>query len=177
MEKNNTEEPISGEQPIVLTPLHWAVYDALIAFHDYDPNRATVSQRDLCDAVNYTMRRKGYADRLNYRPTVQNGGEGRNHDGCSRLWQIIDDLNNSPRVDKIIISKNYTYHIANRKEAEAYHMSLIDKLVKYRDRAKIVFDKVQRDGQGKIVNNADKPIREGNKQFYETFFKEGNKDD
>ena len=68
------------------------------------------------------------------------------HDKCSRLWNIIQEINNE--VEQIIIIDSFKYKIATREESEKYldhewKNRIVPKLSRYYQKVR----KIKKDGQ------------------------------
>ena len=102
--------------------------------------------------------------------TVKTGGVDNWHNPCPTLSTDVEAINNSPLVDRLIIVEDNTYRLAT-SEAEA--QTMIDecerKIIFYSNRKAIYKMKMARDGQGKTVNNADRPMNDKCEQFHNTY--------
>ncbi len=103
MEEENKLTPL--EERIVMT----------IARKSYskDPFNRWTTQRELVDAVEDDL-------------TIIDKLEWNDHDynHCRRIWTIINNLNQSGKLEKIIVTKDYKYKLGTKKECEAYFKKL-----------------------------------------------------
>lgn len=90
---------------------------------------------------------------------------------CRHLTYAIDLINESTEVDKIIIYKNGLYKLATEDEARDYVNKLNIKWKKQVIREQKIMLKINRDQQGKLLSNQNKPIDASSKakEFHETY--------
>lgn len=132
-----------------LTPRQWALYRLLQS----DTNR-WFTQREICDAV------EGY----NY---VENPKATNDH--CSPIGADKRAINENPRVDQIIVMKDYKFKIATLEEYKEERRSHINRLLAQKRQIEAMDAKFERDGQGKLFNSVFNELKENDKHFYETF--------
>lgn len=133
-----------------LTTRQWELYNFI-------KNNDGVSQEDICQNI------AGYV--WNDNPKV--------HDNCLSIWRDVEQLNNSPEIEKVIIrNKENLYKLCEtREEILDYVNGQKNKLIRAAIRLRVASNKLKLDGQMKIISTKDDPI-DGNSQardFVETF--------
>lgn len=94
------------------------------------------------------------------------------HDPCSALRRDVEEINRNPEFDRVIICENNCYKLAERpEELEGMIKRIDDKLSYYSSLKSIIESKKNRNGQGKVVNNDDKPMTERCEQFHSAYGK------
>lgn len=141
-------EPLGDD----LTPRQWALYNLL----NSDTNKWW-TQREICDAI----------------PSYHWIDDDRNH--CAEIGSDRRFINNSQRVDKIIVTKKHCFKIATVEEYIEDRNRHIRRLKTEVEQIKAMDFKCNRDGQVKFMNNALEELKPENEQFHETFV--GEKDD
>lgn len=142
-----------------LTPRQWRLLD-LIKNNSINEHRKT-TQKEICDKLGewgYKWKEKS----------------GENHDHCSTIWNDIKDINLSYETDKLIISDNFEYWIGNEQETKEYIDSLWNELEGRLIRYWAFLKKVERNGQGQLIDRKGNPISENSKarDFIESYGKE-----
>lgn len=98
--------------------------------------------------------------------------EHNRHDPCSALRSDVEAINRNPKFERIIICKDNKYKLASNKEEAGSMIERIDKKLAYYGSLKsIIMDKMNRNGQGKTVDNDDNPMSEGSEQSHKTYGK------
>lgn len=94
------------------------------------------------------------------------------HDPCSALRADIEAINRNPKFERIILCKGNKYKIASSREEAYFAINRIDKKLAYYGSLKsIIMDKMNRNGQGKTVDNDDNPMSEASEQTHKTYGK------
>lgn len=142
-----------------MTKTHWAIYNAL--------KEGAMTQKELCSRVNSILGEK--ALRFNERATNCKNDERGDH--CKPLLKYVREINESPEVDRIIITKKYVYKLGDEVECINYHRYLQEKAFKMYKRASAIWMKIKKNGQGKLVSNQGKEIDEKSKakRFVDTY--------
>lgn len=100
---------------------------------------------------------------------------------CSSIQQHIIEINECDEIEKIILYKNQTYKLAsNKKEAEKFiKKKLLLKACRIFKRYWQQLDKINKDGQGKLLSNKGNPIDEKSKarKYVEAFVNEALEDE
>ena len=148
---------MSKEKEIKLNTRQWKFYNYLKeqAFEDGD---RWVSKWEISVAItDYEYNNSPYA-----------------HDECSTMNGDRLAINNSQEVDKLILVDNNCFKIANLDEAIEMRNDYYNQAMRLLGKMSIIANKIDRDGQGKLISNQNKPIDETSKarEFYETFIKE-----
>lgn len=111
---NKKRKAIKTMEETRLTPLEERIV-MTIARKSYskDPDNRWTTQRELVDAVDSDL-------------TVEDKLEWNDHDynHCRRIWTIINNLNQTGRLEKIIVTKDYKYKLGTKKECQAYFKKL-----------------------------------------------------
>lgn len=148
---------MSKEKEIKLNTRQWKFYNYLKeqAFEDGD---RWVSKWEISVAItDYEYNNSPYA-----------------HDECSTMNGDRIVINNSQEVDKLILVDNNCFKIAKLDEAIEMRNDYYNQAMRLLGKMSIIANKIDRDGQGKLISNQNKPIDETSKarEFYETFIKE-----
>lgn len=148
---------MSKEKEIKLNTRQWKFYNYLKeqAFEDGD---RWVSKWEISVAItDYEYNNSPYA-----------------HDECSTMNGDRIAINNSQEVDKLILVDNNCFKIAKLDEAIEMRNDYYNQAMRLLGKMSIIANKIDRDGQGKLISNQNKPIDETSKarEFYETFIKE-----
>ncbi len=136
-----------------MTSRQWRLYDFI---KERTIQGDTLTQKDICDNLTEYV----YNDRPN--------------DKCPMIWRDVDFINHSLEVEKIIVVDKFTYRIGTREESEAYAEKLLIGAVKKFKRYWSVYNKIRKDGQGKLISNQNRPIDEKSRarDFVEAFIKD-----
>lgn len=148
---------MSKEKEIKLNTRQWKFYNYLKeqAFEDGD---RWVSKWEISVAItDYEYNNSPYA-----------------HDECSTMNGDRIAINNSQEVDKLILVDNNCFKVAKLDEAIEMRNDYYNQAMRLLGKMSIIANKIDRDGQGKLISNQNKPIDETSKarEFYETFIKE-----
>lgn len=148
---------MSKEKEIKLNTRQWKFYNYLKeqAFEDGD---RWVGKREISVAItDYEYNNSPYA-----------------HDECSTMNGDRLAINNSQEVDKLILVDNNCFKIAKLDEAIEMRNDYYNQAMRLLGKMSTIANKIDRDGQGKLISNQNKPIDETSKarEFYETFIKE-----
>ena len=148
---------MSKEKEIKLNTRQWKFYNYLKeqAFEDGD---RWVSKWEISVAIaDYEYNNSPYA-----------------HDECSTMNGDRLAINNSQEVDKLILVDNNCFKVAKLDEAIEMRNDYYNQAMRLLGKMSIIANKIDRDGQGKLISNQNKPIDETSKarEFYETFIKE-----
>lgn len=135
-----------------LNSLEWAVYEAI-------KEGGTITQKDLCEAVNARLGRVA----LKYKEKATNCKDDSKGDHCKQLLYIVQRINESPEVEKIICIKKYTYFLGNEEQCKAYHDQLLRRAVAMIKKANAVLAKAKKNNQGKLVSCHGDEITEESK--------------
>lgn len=143
-----------------LTSLEWAVYGAI-------KEGGMITQKELCEAVNARLGRSA----LEYKDKATNCKDDSKGDHCKKLLYIVQKINESPEVEKIIVIKNYTYFLGNEEQCKAYHDQLLRRAIAMIKKANAVLAKTKKDGQGKLVSCHGDEIADGSnaRRFTEAY--------
>lgn len=136
-----------------LLPYHWDLYN-FIKKSTQDGKELTV--KDICDKFPETYH-------LNAKEC--------NHTNCPSLYEDIDYINGSPRIEKIIIKNSNSFKLGTEEECEKYALNLQKRALRLLKKYWIIHDKMSTDGQMKLISNAGKAIDSDSKarRFRETF--------
>lgn len=149
-----------------LTPLHWMVYRYLL--ENTQDEHTTLSQREIYEYC----KEQGQS-------VTWNEKQNQHNDHCRWLARIVDDLNYSLEVDKIIFQHGYRYRIANEEEATFMVMKYDQRIKLAGKRKSVLVRKMRRDGQGKTVTNrCENIVGSKAEPFHSTYRREedGNED-
>lgn len=132
-----------------MTPRQWKLY-CLIR----DSKNPPLTQHDICMAL----------------PNDYIYHE-RNNDCCPLIWQDVDFINGTYEVEKIIVVDRFTYRLGTKAECQDYADKLQIGALKKLKRYWAVVNKMEMDGQGKLVSAHDKIIDEKSRarHFVESF--------
>lgn len=138
----------------------WKLYNFLKKSAMKDPNH-WVTHEEICDALPEEFF-------LNHRACRKKC--------CSSIQMNIIKINNSKEIEKIIMYKNQSYKLAiNREEAiEFVKTKLLNKGCRILKRYWQLFDKISKDGQGKLLSTRGDVIDEESKArpYVEAFVQE-----
>lgn len=97
------------------------------------------------------------------------------HDHCPKVWTIIEHLNMSGEIEKVIISFNFEYWLGNKAETEVYLDKLWSDLMPRLKRYWTYYNKIKKDGQGKLLSAQLQPIDEDSqaREFVESYLNKG----
>lgn len=132
-----------------LTPRQWSLYNLLRANPDQ-----LYSKKEICDIIpTFTYKQEKW-------------------DKCVDIWNDMNEINKSLEVDGIIVMKNQLFKFGTKEEVKEFRNSKIKKLKKLVSQIEMFDIKTNRDNQGKLISNQNKPIDEESKakRFYETYF-------
>lgn len=74
--------------------------------------------------------------------------ETTSHDKCPKIWSLVQEINNSDEIEKVILIKNFTYKIATEDEAKEYVKELMNnRIVPRLQRYWRIVKKMKLDGQ------------------------------
>lgn len=74
--------------------------------------------------------------------------ETTSHDKCPKIWSLVQEINNSDEIEKVILIKNFTYKIATEEEAKEYVKELMNnRIVPRLQRYWRIVKKMKLDGQ------------------------------
>ena len=137
-----------------LLPRQWELY-RLIRDNSYMGRKTT--QKEICDTI----------------PDYIWNDEPSSHDHCTMVWSDIKEINLSPRLEKLIISKNFEYWIGTKEETEEFIDDLWKALAPRLFRYWHYKRKIAADGQGKLLGDDLNPIDEDSKArtYIESFIK------
>lgn len=137
----------------------WRLYNFLKDQAEIDPNRY-ITQEEICEALPDLFKMNHLAMKKHC---------------CSTIQIHVIKINQSSEIEKIILYKNQTYKLAaNREEADEFlKKKLYNKALRLLYRYSILNDKVNSDGQGKIISNKDHVIDAESKarNYVETYVK------
>jgi len=139
----------------ILTPEEWECY-RLIRYNSEILNRRT-SQREIADKLGLKW-----------------NDDPKAHDHCTKVWTIIEHLNMSDEIEKVIISFNFEYWLGNKAETEVFLDKLWSDLMPRLKRYWTYLNKIKKNGQGKLLSAQLQPIDEDSqaRQFVESFLGE-----
>lgn len=133
-----------------LSPMEWAIY-RYIRKKSYlqtdNPDDKWTTQRELVDVVNSDLT---INDKLEY-----NEGD---YNHCRRLWTIINGINQSGKVQKIIVTKNYKYKLGTKKECKEYFRKLRKDALLKLVRLSVLERRMEQNGQGQLLSQDLNPI-------------------
>ena len=140
----------SNRQKTELSPIESKIYEYIRKkSYRLTPNEDEkwTTQLELVDLVNSDLT---LGEQLEYNENDYNH--------CRRIWTIINSINQSGLVDKIIVTKKYRYKLGNKEECEAY------------------FKKTKRDAILKLmrVSTLKKRFKNNGQVYLFTFDKDGN---
>lgn len=131
-----------------LSPLEWKVYRT-IKRNTYSPLRENkwTSQLELVEAVNSDLT---LDEVLNYNE--------KDYNHCRALWTIVNRINQSGLIPKIIVIKDYHYKLGNKAECKAYFAKQRRDALGKLTRLSTLERRMNKNGQGTILDNNLKPI-------------------
>lgn len=137
------------EQIENLTPRHWAFYRLI------EQSGEGMDILELAEIMGYEKEMTQYIAHTTYYRDFHN---------------LKEEINNSSEVDKmIVLDKGRIYRIATQKEAMEYYNKLDARGRDYMTRAARVSFKITNHGQGKTVNNQDRPMNSACEPYHEAF--------
>ena len=138
----------------LLTPEEWSLY-RLIKYNSEVLDKRT-TQKEICEKLGLT-----YND------------DPKAHDPCPKVWTMIKNLNESNEIEKVIISFNFEYWLGNEQETKVYLDKLWTDLAPRLRRYWLYLQKINKDGQGKLLSNQLNPIDEESqaREFVESFLR------
>ena len=138
----------------LLTPQEWELY-RLIKYNSEVLDRRT-TQKEICEKLGLT-----YND------------DPKAHDHCPKVWTMIKNLNESNEIEKVIISFNFEYWLGNEAETKVYLDKLWTDLAPRLRRYWLYLQKINKDGQGKLLSTQLNPIDEDSqaREFVESFLR------
>ena len=138
----------------LLTSEEWALY-RLIKYNSEVLDRRT-TQKEICEKLGLT-----YND------------DPKAHDHCPKVWTLIKNLNESNEIEKVIISFNFEYWLSNEAETKVYLDKLWTDLAPRLRRYWLYLQKINKDGQGKLLSTQLNPIDEDSqaREFVESFLR------
>ena len=153
---------------MALTPRQWWLYGYIKAYNERFPDK-WLTQRDIVTANNVDVLYP-HDDRYHISDNPNA------HDKCISIWLDVAAINRSMEVDKIILINVNSYKMpTSKEEADTYFLNGRKKAaLRILKRYWIAIDKVNRDGQGKLVSDQEREITKQSraKEFYESFIKE-----
>lgn len=139
------------EQIEKLTPRHWAFYRLI------EQSGEGMDILELAEIMGYEREKTQYIAHTTYYRDFHN---------------LKEEINNSSEVDKmIVLDKGRIYRLATQKEAIEHYNQLYKRGMDYLTRASRVSLKITSHGQGKTVNNQNKPMNENCEPYHEAFRK------
>jgi hypothetical protein len=143
---------------MAMTPRQWALYRLLLSRSVLNWDS---SQRDIYECYPDSIHEDGYH-------FVDNPKHG---DHIRELWDDVQAINSTDEVDKIIVVKDYSYKLGTPEECSSEFSKLFRKHQESLKRALAILSKMRKDGQGKLLSNAMKEIKEDSsaKLFIESF--------
>lgn len=137
-----------GENKL-LSPVEWLVYRYIRKKTYQGGEDRWTTQKELVDAIN--------AD-PNIEVKLTYNEADYNH--CRGLWTIINGINQSGRVPKIIVTKNYKYKLGNAAEVRDYFAKQRKDALKKLARLRTLERRASMNGQGTILDSEGKVIDE-----------------
>ena len=137
------------EQVEKLTPRHWAFYRLI------EQSGEGMDILELAEIMGYEKEKTQYIAHTTYYRDFHN---------------LKEEINNSPEVDKmIVLDRGRVYRLATQKEAIEHYNQLYKRGMDYLTRASRVSLKITSHGQGKTVNNQNRPMNESCEPYHEAF--------
>lgn len=137
-----------------LTPRQWMFYRYLREQALLNPNR-WIDKREIHFALIGEYE-------LNENPKA--------HDICSTMNKDMMEINRSEKIEKLIILKNNKFKIATESEALEYIEKHRKQIENHAKRINKLVYKLRRNGQYKLLSNADVPITESQgREYVEAF--------
>lgn len=155
-EKDLQEKHDNKFKQRLLTPQEWECY-RLIKYNSEVLNRRT-SQKEIAEKLGL---------KWNSSETC--------HDHCPKTWTIIEHLNLSGEIEKIIISHEFNYWLGNQAETKVFIDKLWNDLSPRLSRYWKYLQKIKKDGQGKLLSAQLQPIDEDSqaRSFVESYLNKG----
>lgn len=97
-------------------------------------------------------------------------------DLCPEIWRDIEEINFSPRIEKIVIVNKFTYKITESKEeSEEYAKKFLINGLRKLKRHWNIINKIKLDGQVKLLSNEGNVIDDNSKArtYFETYLRQG----
>lgn len=149
-----------------LTPRQWWLY-RLIKWASENNKKLSIP-----DIVDYQNKYKE-ANKLTFTDLYQFKETDGNHSNCPQIYADKDALNESDRIDKIVCVKNNQFYLGNEEETIEYHNKLMHNVCRDSHKAKIIRDKVSRDGQIKLFTYDLVIAEESNgRDYHQAFLKQ-----
>lgn len=141
-----------------MRPIDWFVYRLLE--ERTGGNGESVSQRDIYLAA----KEAGYKVSWNERQNQHN-------DHCRWLHDVVERINWSAEVDKMVGHRCWRYRLLDEKEAAMLVAVFNRRERKARERKVAILSKMRLNGQGKLLSNQGNPIDDESlaKEFHEAF--------
>lgn len=131
----------------LLSPIEWFVYRYIRRKTYQGGEDKWATQKELVEAINSD---------LSLGVTLEYNEDDYNH--CRRLWTIINGINQSGRVPKIIVTKNYRYKLGNQAEVREYFKKQRKDALKKLARLRTLEKRASMNGQGVILDSTGKVI-------------------
>ena len=141
-----------------MKPIDWFVYRLLE--ERTLGNKESVTQREIYEAC----KEAGY-------DVAWNESQNFHNDHCRWLHDVVDRINYSTEVDKMVGHHCWKYRLLDEKESAALVLVFNSRERKARERKIAILEKMRRNGQGKLLSNQGNPIDEESKakEFHEAF--------
>lgn len=137
------------EQVEKLMPRHWAFYRLI------EQSGEGMDILELAEIMGYEKEKTQYIAHTTYYRDFHN---------------LKEEINNSTEVDKmIVLDRGRVYRLATQKEAIEHYNQLYKRGMDYLTRASRVSLKITSHGQGKTVNNQNRPMNESCEPYHEAF--------
>jgi len=151
LEEEEKSEPKYNKN--TLTPRQWRLLD-LIKINSFVYRRKT-TQKEICEQID----------------SYEWNDDEKCHDHCPAIWSDIKDINLSYETDKLIISNKFEYWIGNKEETTEFIDKLWKDLEPRLTRYWAYLKKVERDGQGVLIDRKGKLIDENSqaRAFIESY--------
>ena len=96
-----------------------------------------------------------------------------NHSNCPQIYEDKDILNESDQIDKVVCVKNNQFYLGSESENIEYHNKLMHKVCDYSHKAKIIRDKISKDGQMKLFTYDLVEMEKSNgRDYHEAFVRQ-----
>lgn len=128
-----------------LTPRQWALHNLI---KEADGRR--LSKFEICQAI----------EAYHYRPNSS--------DACSQIRDDARAINLSSECDMIIAFDRQEYYEATEEQALSLKERKEKTIRTAAEEIRAIKRKLLLNGQGKLLNNAGNPLREGNEEFHAT---------
>lgn len=140
-----------------MTTRMWRLYDLIKA--NTTLGKEPLTQKQICDVLPeyyHYSERTGATDK------------------CTMIWSDVNFINTHDEVEKIIVCDKFTYRIGTKEESEKYMGAFMRKALLALKRYWNIKNKIDADGQGKLISDQDKPIDENSqaRAFVEAFLEE-----